>query len=238
MRRSPAIFGVTLPVAFFALAAVFGVVRAEPPAANSPGCFAAPAAVDSADSWVFRQSRYSHDPATGRRVNQFAPKAPSLVAVDPNYLQSGYRHKRSTLRGADGSADRLHVVETWGAGDSIRPYGEWLFPYRAGATPYGPWGNPQGPWTAPFDSWVNPYGTWNRYPLYGHPFPTPHGQSGGAFRKKPGWPHPKDPHGRPPHGGDPHGRPPHNLPPHGGHDHGGFPHGSHSPTGPHGTIDH
>ncbi|HUT09173.1 MAG TPA: hypothetical protein VMY42_01630 [Thermoguttaceae bacterium] len=117
-------------------------------------------------SWIFRPSTYSHDPQTGKRVHQFAPKQPAYKRDDSTYFQSGYRHRRWTLRGPDGSADRLHVVDTWGAGEAIRPYGEWQYPYRAGATPYGPWGNPQGPWTMPFDSWSNPYGQWNRYPLY------------------------------------------------------------------------
>ena len=117
----------------------------------------------NAESWLFQPSTFSHDPATGVRVNQYAPKKPAFVYSDGTYLQSGYRHMRFDIR-AGGSADRLHVVQTWGAGEAIRPYGEWQYPFRAGATPYGPWGNPQGPWTRPFDSWVNPYGQWNRYP--------------------------------------------------------------------------
>jgi hypothetical protein len=122
--------------------------------------FAAPA---KAETWLFKPTTFSHDPATGARVNQYAPKKPAYVVADETYLQSGYRHMRFSLR-AGGSADRLHVVQTWGAGEAIRPYGEWQYPFRAGATPYGPWGNPQGPWTMPFDSWVNPYGQWNRVP--------------------------------------------------------------------------
>lgn len=125
---------------------------------------AAPAA---ADSWIFRPAKYTNDPVTGARVNQFAAKEPAYVRVDPTYSESGYRHRQTIMRGADGSADRMHVVQTWGAGESIRPYGEWEFPYRAGATPYGPWGNPQGPWTLPFESWDNPYGQFNRYPSWG-----------------------------------------------------------------------
>lgn len=118
-----------------------------------------------AESWIFKPSTFSHDPVTGARVNQFAPKQPAYAPADGTYMQSGYRHMRLGLRAGD-SADRLHVVETWGAGQAIRPYGEWLFPFRAGATPYGPWGNSRGPWTMPFDSWINPYGQWNRYRLF------------------------------------------------------------------------
>lgn len=108
-------------------------------------------------SWIFSSSHYSHDPATGQRTSQYAQPAAPYVRVDPTYLQSAYRHNRSSLR-VGGSADHLHVVETWGMGEFIRPYGEWLRPFREGATPFGPWGNPQGPWTDPFGAWENPYG--------------------------------------------------------------------------------
>ena len=131
----------------------------------------APAVGRAADSWIFRPSHYTHDPESGQRVSQYAPKQPAYVRADPTYMQSGYRHSRSTLRGIGGSVDRRHVVETWGAGEMIRPYGEWQYPYRAGATPYGPWGNAGGPWTLPFDSWSNPYGLGN----LPHP-PWPHAE--------------------------------------------------------------
>lgn len=123
---------------------------------------AAPALAQA--DWLFQPSYYSHSPETGERVAQYAQPAPALAPAS-NYRQSGYRHSTTVLRGAD-STDRLHIVETWGEGEYIRPYGEWLYPYRAGATPYGPWGNPQGPWTLPYESWVNPYGQWNRWPPY------------------------------------------------------------------------
>ncbi len=107
--------------------------------------------------WIFLRSSFTHDPATGRRVAQYArPKTP-YVRDDGTFRQSAYRHHRSTIR-AGGSADRLHVVETWGEGETIRPYGEWQRPFREGATPYGPWGNPRGPWTTPYGAWMNPYG--------------------------------------------------------------------------------
>jgi hypothetical protein len=129
--------------------------------------------------WVFRSSYYSHDSATGERVSQFARPAPAYSRVGgEGYLQSVYRQNTISLRGPD-DADHTHVVETWGAGDQIRPYGEWLFPYRAGATPYGPWGNPQGPWTLPFDSWSNPYGLLQHSQGYpGYQTPNSAGPSG------------------------------------------------------------
>jgi hypothetical protein len=121
------------------------------------------------ESWIFQPSYFSHEPASGERVAQYAPEPTSYLRDDPTYLQSGYRHNQTFIRGADGSADRMHIVETWGKGDQIRPYGEWEFPYRAGATPYGPWGNPQGPWTVPFDSWQNPYGLMQHFPYQNMP---------------------------------------------------------------------
>lgn len=143
--------------------------------------FAAPASAE----WAFRQSYFSHDPATGERVSQYAPVAPSLTPVDPTFLRSGYRQNHVALYAGDGE-DNLHVVETWGAGQWIRPYGEWLFPFRAGATPYGPWGNPQGPWTMPFDSWINPLSPNNRLYPYA-PFPyAPYGAGAGAAGQFPG----------------------------------------------------
>lgn len=163
--------------------------------------FAAPAEAN----WIFRPGRYSHDPATGERVVQFERPKPAYVAEDPTYVESGYRHKRSGLR-VGGSFDYRHVVETWGEGEYIRPYGEWLYPFRAGATPYGPWGNPQGPWTLPFDSWVNPYGSWNRF---GYPYdPPPYGGGWGPGAAPPA-PGPYAPGGG--HGGAPAAPPAPNL---------------------------
>ena len=169
------------------------------------------AASEMQPSWIFKPSTYSHDPATGQRVDQYAAKDPAYVRLDDTYQQSGYRHIRSNLR-VGGSADRLHVVQAWGAGEGIRPYGEWQRPFRAGATPYGPWGNSQGPWTMPFDSWINPYGSWNQ-PYWGqgyqrgggYPPATPYGSAPGSPH---GGPH-GAPHGTPPGApaGPPHGAP-------------------------------
>jgi hypothetical protein len=148
-------------------------------------------------SWIFAPSYYSHDPATGQRVAQFAPEEPAYAAVDPTFMRSGYRHNRTTLRGLDGTADRMHVVETWGEGESIRPYGEWEYPFRAGATPYGPWGNPQGPWTSPYGAWVNPYGLGRIPQVYDFNY-----NYGGGNRPHDGYPSPGPGGGGP---GGPHG---------------------------------
>lgn len=120
-----------------------------------------PAAWASDVSWAFLPGYYTHSPVTGERVAQYEPERPSLVPTDPTYQESGYRHQ--VIHAGD---DWLNIVQTWGAGTAIRPYGEWLYPYRPGATPYGPWGNPQGPWTLPYGAWQNPYAA-GRLP-YGH----------------------------------------------------------------------
>jgi len=128
----------------------------------------------SGSGWVFRPSYYSHDPASAERVVQYEAPRKALAPNDPTYAQSGYRQHRASVQ-VGGSYDHLHIVETWGAGESIRPYGEWEFPYRAGATPYGPWGNPSGPWTTPFGSWDNPYGLGKLpYPPWPYPGPGPY----------------------------------------------------------------
>lgn len=179
-----------------------------------------------ADSWIFQPSTYSHDPQTGERVEQYAAKPPAYGPSDPTYEQSAYIHKRTALRGANGSIERRHYVETWGEGEAIRPYGEWQRPFRAGATPYGPWGNPSGPWTTPFQSWENPYGLgklptppwYPWFPRSGYPNNAYRGQGypdGGYSRgnypgQGPGYGYPGQGYpgyGYPPHGGEPVGNP-------------------------------
>jgi hypothetical protein len=108
-------------------------------------------------TWIFQPSLYSHSPTSGRQVAQYRRETPAYVRADDTYQESGYRHINSSIQ-VGNSSDHFHVVQTWGQGELIRPYGEWEYPFRAGATPYGPWGNPQGPWTLPFDSWQNSYG--------------------------------------------------------------------------------
>ena len=92
------------------------VLPALAPALLWSGLAPAPQEACAADSWIFRPSRYTHDPETGERVSQYTRRQPAYVRTDPTYMQSGYRHSRSTLRGIGGSIDRRHTVETWGAG--------------------------------------------------------------------------------------------------------------------------
>ena len=115
-------------------------------------------------SWIFRPSYFSHTPETGQRVVQYQPEEPVIVRCDPTYQESGFSYSHSSVQVGQ-NEDHLHIVQTWGRGDAIRPYGEWEYPYRAGATPYGPWTNsqgawgyPQGPWGLRPNPWQNPYG--------------------------------------------------------------------------------
>jgi hypothetical protein len=134
---------------------------------------------DEGASWIFEPGYFSHDPETGQRVTQYAPIPKVYLPYDPTYRESGFHYTQERLRGPNGSIDALHLTQSWGQGDQIRPYGEWEYPYRAGATPYGPWGNPQGPWTLPFDSWQNPYGLGRlrNPPWIINPYPVPYGNN-------------------------------------------------------------
>ena len=148
--------------------------------------FIVSAAQASDVSWVFRPGYYTHSPLTGQRVAQYEPERPSIVPTDPTYQESAYRHEL-----IQSGNDWLNLVQTWGAGTALRPYGEWERPYRAGATPFGPWGNPQGPWTLPFDSWQSPYGI-NRLP-YGSAGGFPGFGARGADTWQPRWQAPNPP---------------------------------------------
>ena len=175
MQRSLALL-IVLPLVSLSAADWAAAQSCPPPEALT-------CAPPEAPSWIFRPSAYSHDATTGARVNQFQPEKPAYAREDPTYRESGYRHYHVAIPGANGTYDHTHIVQAWGAGELIRPYGEWEFPYRAGATPFGPWGNPQGPWTLPFESWVNPYGLgklpnppWPYWPNSG-PYQGPAGSS-------------------------------------------------------------
>ena len=93
----------------------------------------------AAADWVTAPSYYSHNPMTGERVTQYTPVGPVYRFERPDYMQSGYRHTRSSLQ-MGRSVDHLHLVEEWG--NPVRPYGEWRYPYRPYSVPYPAWGAP------------------------------------------------------------------------------------------------
>jgi hypothetical protein len=96
------------------------------------------AATSRAADWVTAPSYFTHDPATGQRVAQFAPVPPVYAS---NYQKSVYHHTRSTLQVGD-SIDIYHQVDEYGR--PVRPYDEWRFPYRPYSVPYQQWGPPYG----------------------------------------------------------------------------------------------
>ncbi|MEM9657340.1 MAG: hypothetical protein AAF961_03175 [Planctomycetota bacterium] len=68
------------------------------------------------ESWIFRHSRYTHDPETGARVAQY-DRLPAIEPLDdPRLYTSGYSRSRTVLRGADGSADTYYRVRSYGNG--------------------------------------------------------------------------------------------------------------------------
>ncbi|MGI9472181.1 MAG: hypothetical protein ACR2NZ_11640 [Rubripirellula sp.] len=120
-------------------------------------------------------SSYSHDPATGSRVSQFAPIEAPTAPQAPNFRTSGYTHTRSSLNYGQ-SADNYHRVEEWG--DPVRPYGEWRFPQRPFSTPYQNWGPPFAGLNLGFGGFYGPHGGSGRGGFGGgHP-----GKPGGGGR--------------------------------------------------------
>ena len=89
-----------------------------------------PVAHASDVSWMFRPSFYTHSPETGLRVAQYQPERPAYATCDPTYQESGYRHEL-----IQAGNDWLNLVQTWGQGTAIRPYGEWEYPFRAARRP-------------------------------------------------------------------------------------------------------
>ena len=73
-----------------------------------------------AQTGIFAQSNYTHDPNTGFRTPQYAPNAPSIAPPGINYQVSGYRFLQSNIRGAGGGIDRQIFVEQWGNGQGLR----------------------------------------------------------------------------------------------------------------------
>ena len=69
-----------------------------------------------------------------KRITQYSPLPNVYVTEDPTYQESGFHYTQQILLGPNGSVDGYHLIQSWGRGDQIRPYGEWEYPYRAGGT--------------------------------------------------------------------------------------------------------
>ncbi|HMO86682.1 MAG TPA: hypothetical protein PKC18_17350, partial [Lacipirellulaceae bacterium] len=117
----PACFGVPSYVWKLILAAAV-IALAISRRAEAQGRPCAPPALvtfvaeSAGESWVFRRSRYSHDPDTGARVAQYALKPPIEPLDDPRLGTSGYSRTRTVLRGVDGSVDTYYRVQSYGNG--------------------------------------------------------------------------------------------------------------------------
>lgn len=74
------------------------------------------AAVDSAaeSSWAFAPGAYTHSPASGTRVVQYAQHEPVEGLPDPDQTISRYWRTRTNIRGADGSSDTIYEVRSFG----------------------------------------------------------------------------------------------------------------------------
>lgn len=125
--------------------------------------------VPQSDSWVFARGRYTHDPDSGARVAQYEEIAAVEPLPDPRAVTSGYRRKRTVLRGADGSVDTTYQVQSYGnARGGIDAEWERFHDAWRGATVAG--GNYYG---------YSPYGG---FPGYGYgPYPGYGGGYPGAF---------------------------------------------------------
>jgi len=86
--------------------------------------FAMPTAQAGDSSWMFYPGRYSHNPATGDRVAQYAPDPLIEPLPDTRPISSGYRQSRSTIRGLDGSVTSYYRVDNW-SGTPGRLDAEW-----------------------------------------------------------------------------------------------------------------
>jgi hypothetical protein len=105
-----------------AILAVMLLSRADAAAAESCAATplrtppAPPACPPAQDSWIFLPSRFTHDPATGARVAQYAMKPPIEPLDDPRRVTSGYSRNRTIIRGGDGSVDTIYRVSSFGNG--------------------------------------------------------------------------------------------------------------------------
>jgi len=93
----------------------------------------------TATDWLTLPSTFTHSPATGARVRQYAPVDAPPINDQSQLVTGGFTHFRSTIQVGQ-SADNYHRTNQWGT--PVRPYGEWRFPYRPYSAPYEAWGAP------------------------------------------------------------------------------------------------
>ncbi len=155
--------------------AIVAVVMLHRAGAAEAPCPAPAASQPCVDSWIFMRGRYTHDPATGARVAQYAMKPPIEPLDDPRDVTSGYSRNRIVLRGGDGSVDTYYRVTSYGNGrggldaEWERFHDAWRGSTVAGGT---------------YDAFYPPYA----YPGYGTPYGGPYGGGYGGGGYGPGAP--------------------------------------------------
>lgn len=155
------------------------------------------------DSWIFRPSRYTHDPDTGFRVAQY-DRLPAIEPLDdPRLVTSGYSRQRAVLQGPDGSVSTSYRVQSYGSGngafdaqaerwhDAARgAFGAGIGfippPFYGAGGGWGPW---PGPW-GPGGGWGGGWGgggdnTWGPRPGYAWGNGPRNGREGGPAYSTP-----------------------------------------------------
>ena len=64
-------------------------------------------------SWVFQQSYYSHDPVSHVRIGRQFSRGPVYTRPQGEFVNSGYRHLRSTIQLRGQTYDHLNMWESW-----------------------------------------------------------------------------------------------------------------------------
>jgi hypothetical protein len=73
----------------------------------------AASSICQAESWVFRQSYYSHDPVTEVRIGRQFSTGPVYTRPQGEYIKTGLRNLRSTIVTQGQTYDNLNVYESW-----------------------------------------------------------------------------------------------------------------------------
>lgn len=71
------------------------------------------ASLASAESWVFQQSYYSHDPVNQVRIGRQYASGPVYTRPRGQYTNSGWRYNRSTIQVGGQTYDNTNMYEGW-----------------------------------------------------------------------------------------------------------------------------
>ena len=152
-------------------------------------------------SWIFAPAQYSHSPTTGQRVAQYCPESHGLhLGRRHLHGKHPYRHSTMSIQVGD-TSDHLHIVQTWGQGMAIRPYGKWEYPFPHWRHALWPLGQPARAMDIALRLLGgNPYGL-GQLPNSSGPYPQPYGmnrqQVGPPMQQQGGPPMQQPPAGQP-----------------------------------------